>query len=105
MYRYMGIIHYSQLSKQTKTNTRRPGPSLVPETKIMSLPVDETATLEVAHATSDLGGHVHKYHSIDLLLVPITQVVQQVPLTHELCDDIKWRLSCAHTCHRGSSSS
>jgi hypothetical protein len=101
MYRYMGIIHYSQLSKETKMNTRRPDPSSVPEMKITSLPVDETATLKVAHAASDLGGHVHKHHSIDLVLVPITQVVQQVSLTHEFCDDIKWRLSCAHTCHRG----
>jgi hypothetical protein len=41
----------------------------------LSLPMDETATLKVAHAASNLGGHVHQNYSIDLLLVSIPKVV------------------------------
>jgi len=37
----------------------------------LQLPMDEIATLKVAHATSNLGGHVHEHYSIDLVLVPI----------------------------------
>ena len=63
-----------------------------------SSPVDEAPSLQVGHARRDLRGHVHKRSGADLLLVAATQVVQQVAVCHELCDDVEWRFPGTDTC-------
>lgn len=55
------------------------------------------AALQIAHAGSDLSGHVHEDHSVYVLAVSSSQVVQQVAAAHELCDDVKWWFPGADT--------
>lgn len=60
-------------------------------------PVYEVFLLQVLHGRGDLCSHVEQHHSIDLLSVTLPQVIQKVTVGHELCDDVKRRLSCANT--------
>lgn len=60
--------------------------------------MDEVFFLKVLHGGGDLRGHVEQHHGVDLLSVALPQVVQQVTVGHELCDDVERGLSCAHTC-------
>jgi hypothetical protein len=43
----------------------------VQTSSVLLIPVDETPTLQVIHAASNLGGHIHKHYGIDLVLVAI----------------------------------
>lgn len=58
-------------------------------------PVDEVLLLQVLHGRGDLCGHIEQHHGVDLLTITFTQVIQQVSMSHELCDDIKGRFPCA----------
>lgn len=62
------------------------------------LPVDEILLLQVFHGRGDLGRHVQKDDGVDLLSVAVPEVVQEVPVRHELGDDIKRRLPRTDTC-------
>lgn len=64
------------------------------------LPVDEVFLLQVLHGRRDLRGHVQQHHSIHLLPVALSQVVQQVPIGHELRDYIERGLPGADPCQR-----
>ena len=60
--------------------------------------MDEVLPLQVLHGGGDLRSHIEQHHCIDLLPETVPQVVQQVAVGHELCDDVEGRLACAHTC-------
>ncbi len=60
-------------------------------------PVDEVLLLQILHGGGDLRGHVEQHHGIDLLMITVTQVIQQVSVGHELGDDVKRRFPCADT--------
>lgn len=62
-------------------------------------PVDEVFHLQILHSRGDLCGHVEEHHSVHLLAVTLTQIIQQIPMSHELCDDVKGRFPCAHACY------
>lgn len=57
--------------------------------------MDETATFKVAHAAGDLCRHVHQNNSRYLLLVAVSQVVEEVAFTHKLGYDIERWFSSA----------
>ena len=64
------------------------------------LPVDEVFLLQVLHGGRDLSGHVQQHHSIHLLPITVPQVVQQVPIGHELSDYVERGLPGADPCQR-----
>lgn len=66
--------------------------------------MDEVLLLQVLHGRGDLGGHVEQHHSADLLAVALAEVIQQVPVGHVLCHDVKGGLQGAHTCQGGAGS-
>lgn len=59
-------------------------------------PVDEVLLLQVLHRGGDLCGHVEQHDGRHLLPVALSEVIQQVPVGHVLCDDVKGRLQSAH---------
>lgn len=61
--------------------------------------MDEVFLLQILHSRGDLCGHIEKHHSVHLLTVTLTQIIQQIPMSHELCDDVKGRFPCTHACH------
>lgn len=63
--------------------------------------MNEVLGLEVGHARGYLRGYVHEDGGTELLPARVTQVVEQVTLTHELCDDVEWGLPRTHTCGYG----
>ena len=70
-----------------------------------ALPMDEVLRLEMRHGRRDLGRHVeqNKWAKVGGWRTA-AQIVEQVTMTHELGDDVKWRLSRTDTCKQKSSS-
>lgn len=60
------------------------------------LPVNEVLLLQVLHGRGDLSGHIQQHHGIHLLPVTLTQIIKQIPICHELGDDVEWGLSRTH---------
>lgn len=88
-----------------------PGPVVAPRLRWCGegslarlLPVDEVFLLQVLHGGRDLRGHVQQHHGVHLLPVTVPQVVQQVPIGHELSDYVEWGLPGADPCQRDKAS-
>lgn len=88
-----------------------PGPVVAPRLRWCGegslarlLPVDEVFLLQVLHGGRDLRGHIQQHHGVHLLPVTVPQVVQQVPIGHELSDYVEWGLPGADPCQRDKAS-
>jgi len=59
--------------------------------------MNEAFCFQICHSRCNLCGHVEQNGRTKLITTAVTQVVQQVALTHELSHNVERWLSCAHT--------
>ena len=60
--------------------------------------MDKLLALQVLHRRGHLRSYVNPGDEVEDIMVAAPQIVEEVSLAHELCDDEEWRLTRAHAC-------